>query len=150
MNIGMQIFLVIIFSHTYQFVMSQNQISLIEDFPANPLNKPGYILEFNDEFQGDNIDTSKWGLYYLPQWSSKENSIPNYKFIDEHLILEIEKDQKPWCPEFNGNVKCSSIQTGVFSGKLGTKLGQHRFSKESIVREEQKETKLYTPPIRLF
>jgi hypothetical protein len=25
------------------------------DFPANPLEKTGYTLEFNDEFDGENV-----------------------------------------------------------------------------------------------
>lgn len=42
------------------------------DFPPNPLEKPGYILEFQDEFEDGNLNLDKWIPYYLPQWSSRE------------------------------------------------------------------------------
>jgi hypothetical protein len=35
-----------------------------DDFPANPLDKAGYILEFHDEFEGSALDTSKWLPFY--------------------------------------------------------------------------------------
>jgi hypothetical protein len=51
----------------------------------------------------------------------------------------------PWCPEFDGEVRVSSLQTGVFSGPRGSAIGQHRFSPDAVVREEQEERRLYTP-----
>ena len=81
----------------------------MQDFPANPINKPGYILEWNDEFEGAELDSSKWLPYYLPQWSSRERSAPKYSFRDGALVLQITEDQQPWCPEFDGEVKASSI-----------------------------------------
>lgn len=109
-----------------------------------------YLLEFNDEFQGTHLDINKWIPYYLPQWSSKERSKPQYYFENGNLILAITKDQEPWCPEFNGNVKCSSIQTGLYSGKLGTDKGQHKFNKQCVVREEQINEKKYLPQYGYF
>lgn len=41
----------------------------MHDFPANPMAKPGYRLEFHDEFAGASLDTDKWLPFYLPQWS---------------------------------------------------------------------------------
>lgn len=109
------------------------------------IEKRGYILEFNDEFEGNNIDEDNWIPYYLPQWSSRENSKPSYHFTDSNLVLKITKGQRPWCPEFNGEVKCSSIQTGVYAGVLGTSEGQHKFNPECIVREEQINQRKYLP-----
>lgn len=93
------------------------------DFPANPLAKPGYILEWNDEFDGPDLDTGKWLPYYLPQWSSRAQSVPRYTFRDGRLVLQITADQQPWCPEFDGLVKASCIQTGLFAGPVGSKAG---------------------------
>jgi Glycosyl hydrolases family 16 len=115
------------------------------DFPANEKIKPGYILDFNEEFDQSTIDTTKWIPYYLPQWSSREKSLPSYELANGQLILKITKDQEPWCPEFNGGVKCSSLQTGLFSGEVGTPYGQHRFSPLCRVRQSQRAAKLYTP-----
>jgi hypothetical protein len=126
-----------------------NQFSS-DDFPANPLEKPNYTLEFHDEFDGAELDTRKWVPYYLPHWSSRTRSAPNYVLEDSNLILQITKDQQPWCPEFDGQVLCSSIQTGAFSGTVGSQIGQHRFNKACVVREAQPNVKLYTPPYGYF
>lgn len=129
--------------------MQLTELSL-GDFPANPLEKPGYTLEFHDKFDEPRIDTSKWLPCYLPHWSSREQSAPRYVFEDSSLVLQITKDQQAWCPEFDGEVRCSSIQTGTFSGEVGSKLGQHRFSDALVVREAQPNVQLYTPQYGYF
>jgi hypothetical protein len=120
------------------------------DCPANPPEKPGYTLEFNDEFDGSEIDTDKWVACYLPQWSSCERAAPNYTFADGKLILQITKDQQPWCPEYDGENRCSAIQSGVFSGPVGSKIGQSRFRDDLVVREAQENVKKYTPQFGYF
>lgn len=120
------------------------------DFPANPLEKPGYTLEFHDEFDAPTLNTSKWLPFYLPHWSSRSQSAPRYTLGNGNLVLQITQDQPPWCPEFDGAVRCSSIQTGAFAGTVGSKIGQHRFSDALVVREAQDNTKLYTPQYGYF
>jgi beta-glucanase (GH16 family) len=115
------------------------------DVPPNPVQKSGYVLEFQDEFDGSEIDTSKWVPCYLPQWSSRQQSAPNYTFDDSSLILQITREQPPWCPEFDGGVRCSAIQTGVFAGPVGSGIGQSRFSDKLVVREAQANVRKYTP-----
>lgn len=120
------------------------------DFPANPIEKPGYRLDFHDEFDGPVLDTQKWLPFYLPHWSTRERSAPRYALENGNLILQITEDQQPWCPEFDGEVKCSSIQTGQFSGPVGSRIGQHRFSPACTVREAQKNVELYVPQYGYF
>ncbi len=120
------------------------------DFPANPVEKPGYILEFSDEFDEPVLDTRKWLPFYLPHWSSRAQSAPNYSLQNNHLILQITEQQQPWCPAFDGEVKCSSIQTGQFSGPPGSSVGQHRFNPANIVREAQENVRTYTPQYGYF
>lgn len=122
------------------------------NFPPNEKVKENYNLEFSDDFEKDSINLQNWIPYYLPQWSSKEKSKPNFKISEENLILQITKDQKPWCPEFNNDVKCSSIQTGIFSGPLGSNIGQHKFFNPSkcVVREEQTNQQNYLPQYGYF
>jgi Beta-glucanase/Beta-glucan synthetase len=117
----------------------------MQDFPANPLTKPGYILEWYDEFEGTELDTTKWLSYYLPHWSSRRISRPRYTLRDGTLVLQIAEDQQPWCPEFDGDVKASCIQTGLFAGPVGSNLGQLHFSPNLVVREAQTNVQLYTP-----
>lgn len=118
--------------------------------PPNPLDKPGYLLEFHDEFDEDQLNTDKWVPYYLPQWSSREQSAARYAIEDNMLILKIDEDQPSWCPEFDGDIKCSSIQTGLFAGPVGSNEGQHLFTENCIVREEQPTLRTYTPQYGYF
>ena len=120
------------------------------DFPANPIEKPGYQLEVNDEFDGAELDISKWIPHYLPQWSSRQRSTAHYMFNDGCLILQIVKDQPAWCPEFDGGVRSSVLQTGLFAGEVGSKIGQSRFSDKLVVREAQTNVRKYTPQFGYF
>ena len=80
---------------------------------ANP-DKQGYELEFFDRFGNATLNTNKWLPYYLPQWSSKDLSRARYRLVNNQLQLNIEADQKPWSPEYNGDLRVSSLQTGCF------------------------------------
>lgn len=137
--------LIISFSSTAQ-TMTETRFSS-GDFPPNEKTKQNYYLEFNDDFDKDSINLENWIPYYLPQWSSRKMSKPNFNISEGNLILQITKDQKPWCPEFNNEVKCSSIQTGIFAGPLGSNIGQHKFFNQSecVVREEQINQQTYLP-----
>lgn len=72
-------------------------------------------------------------------------SAARYEVADGALRLLIEEDQQPWCPELDGDVRVSSLQTGVFAGPVGTGIGQHRFHPGAVVREAQRNVRLYTP-----
>jgi hypothetical protein len=104
-----------------------------------------YELEFEDTFDGDELDRGRWVPHYLPQWSSRKSSAARYEAGGGRLRLLIEEDQQPWCPELDGQIRVSSLQTGVFAGPVGSGVGQHRFSPEAVVREEQENVRLYTP-----
>lgn len=125
-------------------------VDIVGDFPPNPLEKAGYRLEFQDEFDGPTLDTNKWVPYYLPHWSSRERTAPHYTFENGCLVLQITKDQQPWCPEFDGEVRCSSIQTGLFAGAVGSSIGQLQFNKDALVREAQTNVRTYTPQYGYF
>jgi Glycosyl hydrolases family 16 len=104
-----------------------------------------YVLEFEDTFDSDVLDGRRWYPHYLPQWSSREWSRAHYEVGGGRLRLLIEAGQEPWCPEWDNDVRVSSLQTGVFAGPLGSDVGQHRFSSAAVVREEQPPLRLYTP-----
>jgi hypothetical protein len=122
-----------------------------------PLVKPRYRLrvdrsvpEFADEFDSDALDTDRWLPAHLPQWSSRAQAAARYRFADKHLVLQITEDQPPWCPEFDGSTRVSSLQTGVYAGPAGSATGQHRFTPQAVVREEQTAARLYTPQYGLI
>ena len=104
-----------------------------------------FELEFEDTFDGETLDTARWLPYYLPHWSSRKRSAARYAVGDGFLRLRIEEDQDPWCPELDGELRVSSLQTGELAGPVGTTVGQHRFSEHAVVREEQPTVRLYTP-----
>ena len=96
-----------------------------------------YTLLMYDDFKEPYLNETYWLPMYLPQWSSRLNSAPSYFIKDSVLTLYIANDQKPWCPEWNGPIRVSNLQTGVYSGEIGSTKGQHHFSKDLTVREEQ-------------
>jgi hypothetical protein len=109
------------------------------------ITNDGYELTFEDRFDGTGLVQSRWLPYHLPHWSNRQQAAARYAIGEGTLHLRIEADQQPWCPEFDGDVRVSSLQTGVFSGPLGGTVGQHRFSAAAIVREAQETRRLYTP-----
>ena len=104
-----------------------------------------YELEFADEFDGGDLDRGRWLPYYLPHWSSRERAFARYALRGGCLCLRIDADQEPWCPELDGETRVSSLQTGLFAGSVGSRVGQHRFHAEAVVREAQENVRLYTP-----
>jgi hypothetical protein len=113
--------------------------------PSPALDRTGYRLDFEDDFAGSSLDLTRWLLYYLPQWSSRAASAARYDVGNGLLRLRIDRDQPPWCPEFDGWLRVSSLQTGVFAGPVGSAIGQHRFAGNLVVREGQDAVALYTP-----
>jgi hypothetical protein len=84
-------------------------------------------------------DRPLWIPYYLPHWSSRARSAARYEHLaDGRLRLRIDADQEPWCPEFDGDVRVSSLQTGV-------RDGQHKFRDGLAVREHQEPERLHLP-----
>ncbi|HET9673916.1 MAG TPA: glycoside hydrolase family 16 protein [Gaiellaceae bacterium] len=104
-----------------------------------------FELEFDETFDAEPLDLTRWLPYYLPHWSSRERSAARYDIREGELRLLIEEDQEPWCPELDGEIRVSSLQTGAMSGRLGTADGQHRFNPAALVTEEQPTVRLYTP-----
>jgi len=104
-----------------------------------------FELEFEDTFGGDALDRRRWIPHYLPHWSSRKRAAARYELRDGSLRLLIAADQEPWCPELDGDIRVSSLQTALFSGPVGSRVGQHRFRAEAVVREAQRNTRLYLP-----
>src|SRR4051812_201812 len=114
------------------------------------VGREGYLLAVEDRFDGEELDRGLWLPWYLPHWSSRAASAARYRLVDGCLWLVVEEDQPPWCPEFDGGVRVSSLQTGEFCGPAGSKVGQLRFNPAAVVREEQDDVRLYTPQYGFF
>lgn len=85
-----------------------------QDYPAGSLEKEGYRLIFNDEFDGQEIDRSKWIPEYLPSWP-KERSVcvPTYRMGNGVLTLTIDKNSKN---EFDKGMYISGFMSASRTG----------------------------------
>lgn len=117
----------------------------MDDIARTPLERPGYACVFDSTFRGPALDRSQWLPFYLPHWASRAAAAARYTVGAAGLTLTVAPDQPPWCPEFDGGVRVSSLQTGAFSGPLGSAIGQHRFRDGLRVREPQEAERLYVP-----
>lgn len=84
--------------------------SSAKDVPANPVEKEGYELIFQDEFDEDKIDTKKWLPQYFPHSTTIASACQTtYKMEDGKLCLYIDEDTKGFSE--STEMKVSSIQT---------------------------------------
>jgi hypothetical protein len=97
-------------------------------------------------FVGDSLDPQVWFPYYLPHWSSRQQSAATHFVRDGELHLFIPIDQPLWCPALHDEpLRVSGIQSGSFSGPVGSTIGQQPFKEGLIVAEEQPTFWGYTP-----
>jgi hypothetical protein len=93
---------------------------------------------FRDDFDGTTLDESVWLPHYLPAWSSREASAASHRLEDSHLVLDVPVDHPVWCAgDHEPPIRVSGIQSGSFSGPVGSTRGQQRFRDGQVVREEQ-------------
>src|SRR5215813_11180842 len=121
---------------------------------APPL-RPGWhyahAVSFRDDFEGHDLDLSVWIPHYLPQWSSRADSAARYRVTGSELRLSIPPEQGLWCPaEHDGPLRVSGIQSGVFSGEVGSTIGQQPFREGAVVREYQPAQWGWTPEYGLI
>jgi glycosyl hydrolase family 16 len=103
-------------------------------------------LSFRDDFDGPGLDTGVWVPHYLPQWSSRAQSAATYAVADSELRLTIPGDQGMWCADdHDPPLRVSGVQSGVFSGEVGSTVGQQPFREGLVVREHQPAQWGWTP-----
>lgn len=93
---------------------------------------------FRDDFDGPVLDTTVWLPHYLPAWSSRAATAASHRLEDSCLVLDVPADHPVWCPgDHEPPLRCSAVQSGSFSGPVGSTRGQQRFREGQTVREEQ-------------
>lgn len=106
---------------------------------------------FFDDFDGPALDTGVWVPHYLPQWSSRAESAATYTVDGSELRLTIPPEQGLWCrEEHEPPLRVSGIQSGVFSGDVGSTVGQQPFRDGLVVREAQRAHWGWTPEYGLL
>jgi CTP:molybdopterin cytidylyltransferase MocA/rhodanese-related sulfurtransferase len=103
-------------------------------------------LAFGDDFDGPGLDLDVWVPHYLPQWSSRAESAATYEVADSELRLTIPTEQGIWCAgDHEPPLRVSGVQSGVFSGEVGSTVGQQPFRDGQLVREAQETHWGWTP-----
>jgi Glycosyl hydrolases family 16 len=101
---------------------------------------------FLDHFDGAHLDAEVWVAHYLPHWSSRAQSAATYDVADSELRLTIPTDQGVWCAgDHEPPLRVSGVQSGAFSGEVGSTVGQQPFREGQVVREEQPARWGWTP-----
>ena len=103
-------------------------------------------MPFEDDFDGGALDTAVWVPHYLPHWSSRAESAATYEVAGSELRLSIPPEQGLWCAaDHDPPLRVSGIQSGVFSGEVGSMRGQQPFRDGQTVREAQPTHWGWTP-----
>ncbi|MCF6734379.1 glycosyl hydrolase family protein [Blastococcus sp. KM273129] len=108
------------------------------------LDRTGYEVAFDEHFAGSELDPERWVAHYLPHWTTPERSAARFDLLGGALRLRIDADQPAWRVE-DGEMRVANLQTGTFSGPVGSHVGQHRHRPDLQVRTAQPTRRLYTP-----
>ncbi|MEV6180492.1 hypothetical protein [Streptomyces sp. NPDC052015] len=86
---------------------------------------PTRAQDFEDDRTAPRLSTDRWVDHYLPHWTLPERSRARYDLDDAGLRLRIDPDQPDWREE-DAPLPVSNVQTGLFSGPVGSRPGTHR------------------------
>lgn len=104
------------------------------------------VSDFDERFPGADLNPTRWIGSYLPAWSSRSASAATYEIRDAELRLSIPPEQALWCPDLHPTpLRVSGIQSGNWSGPVGSTKGQQPFRDGMVVREAQDILLGFTP-----
>jgi hypothetical protein len=112
---------------------------------APTLDRSEFVVEFDEDFSGDELDRARWLPHYLPHWAGRTASAARYELGGGILRLRIDADQPVWHPGVAPGMRVSNLQTGSRSGPVGGTIGQHRTDDRLTVVEDLADERLYTP-----
>ena len=99
-----------------------------------------------EDFDAPSLDRTVWLPNYLPAWSSRAETEAVYEIRDSCLRLSIPPSRGLWMPDDHSTpLRLSGMQTGNFSGPVGSTIGQQPLAGGSVVREEQETFWGFTP-----
>jgi hypothetical protein len=100
----------------------------------------------DETFDGSELDLDVWLPSYLPHWSSRAESAATYEVRNGELRLTIPVDQPLWCADTHPEpLRVSGVQSGNWSGPVGSTAGPQPFRPGVVVCEEQAPWWGYTP-----
>jgi hypothetical protein len=123
----------------------------VDRIPPPPARTP----DLDDDFAGSRLRDNLWVDHYLPHWSTPDRSRARYDLDDRDLVgrevagrglgLRIDDDQLDWRSE-DAPLRVSSLQTGTFSGPLGSQRGTHRHRPDGLTVRTATPTRLLWAP----
>lgn len=105
------------------------------------------VASFEERFTGDGLDPSRWIASYLPAWGSRAASAAAFELTADGLRLSIPARHPRWCPGLHDNppLRVSAVQSGNWSGPVGSTRGQQPFRPGLVVAEAQSELRGFVP-----
>lgn len=105
------------------------------------------MTAFDEQFASGRLDTSRWIASYLPAWSSRATAAATCEMSSDGLRLFIPPDHPRWCPGLHDDppLRVSAVQSGNWSGAVGTTQGQQPFREGLVVSEAQQELRGFVP-----
>jgi len=101
---------------------------------------------FVEHFDGPGLDRSVWLPHYLPAWSSLAETAATFEVADSCLRLLIPTGQGRWMGDDHATpLRVLGVQTGNFSGPVGSTVGQQPLEGGSVVREAQERFEGFLP-----
>jgi hypothetical protein len=111
-----------------------------DDLPA------GLRPAFEDDFDAGGLDPAVWYPHYLPAWSSRAETAASYEVRDSGLRLFIPPEQGRWLAGVHSPpLRVSGVQSGNFSGPVGSTIGQHPWQPGMVVSEAQERFEGWLP-----
>lgn len=118
--------------------------------PGSPRDEvpppPRRLPVFDDEFR-DGIDERRWIPAYLSHWTTARRAAARTLSVADGLELRIESDQPDWRAE-DAPLRVSNLQTGAFSGPVGSPRGTHRHRGDGLLVRTHTPTRLLFAPSR--
>jgi hypothetical protein len=111
-----------------------------DPLPPRPSRAPYVADDFSDGPRSE-----LWIAHYLPHWTTPARSAARFEHIPGGLALKIEEDQLDWRTE-DAPLRVSNLQTGTFSGPLGSPRGTHRHQPEGLHVRTATPTQLLWAP----
>lgn len=113
---------------------------MLGELPDPPRRAP----DIQDDFRGG-PRADLWVPHYLPHWTTPDRSAARFDAVDDGLRLRIDADQPDWRPE-DAPLRVSNLQTGTWSGAVGTSRGTHRHREDGLVVRTEVPTRLLWAP----
>lgn len=104
------------------------------------------MIVFQESFPGPDLDLAVWTPAYLPAWSSRAAAAAAHDLTADGLRLTVPDDHPVWCPDLHDPpLRVSAVQSGNWSGPVGSTRGQQPFRDGLAVREQQPESRGFVP-----